>query len=133
MEGGQPQQELDLCRERRRDLPGVLQEPPGRPQRVETRVEARRPGGYWQGGLPPHEPGGVGSGTWVPWMESRVNAQSQPEVAWEKGRSPGPSLPPSLLPPHRSPPGLSQPPETPEGGVGAVWKTGCWLQTRTFP
>lgn len=76
MEGGQPQQELDLCRERRRDLPGVLQEPPGRPQRVETRVEARRPGGYWQGGLPPHEPGGVGSGTWVPWMESRINAES---------------------------------------------------------
>lgn len=47
---------------------------------------ARRPGGYWWAGLSPHhthEPITMGSGTCVPWTESRVSAQKQPKVTWE--------------------------------------------------
>lgn len=37
----------------------------------------------------------MGSGTWVPWTESRVSAQKQPKVTWECGPVSGTSFPPA--------------------------------------
>lgn len=73
-----------------------------------TGMAAGGPGGCWQAGPSPyhtHGPVTVGSGTWVPWMESRVSAQKQPKVSWGKGRVSSTSQPPSLCPP-----GLHHPP-----------------------